>query len=121
MPPVLSTLITVCGFVISGMLAHFIAENRGRPLREPWLVTGGAMLAAVVCMFIVPNLLFVFAMLPVPPASMFLFRRIRGPEDPLTCPCPHCQEEFVVDARYGGQPVRCPSCKQLFLGPKVIS
>ena len=121
MSPGLILLIIVSGFVISGMIAHFIAENRGRPIWEPWTVTVVAMLAAFGCMFIEPNLLFVFAMLPVPPASMFVFRRIRGPEDPLTCPCPHCKEEFLVDARYGGQPVRCPSCQQLFLGPKVIT
>ena len=121
MSPGLLLLIIVAAFVISGMMAHFVAENRGRPIWEPWTVTVVAMLVSCACMFIERNLLFVFAMLPVPPASMFVFRRIRGPEDPLTCPCPHCKEEFIVDPRYGGKPVRCPHCEQLFLGPKVIS
>ena len=114
-------LIIIAGFVDYSMIAHFIAEHRGRPLWEPWSVTVVAALAAGGCMFIEPNLMFVLAMLPVPPASMFVFRRLRGPDDPLTCPCPHCKEQFVVDPRYGGQPVGCASCEPLFVWPKVIA
>ena len=119
MPPGLLLLIIVATFVVAGMLAHFIAENRGRPLWQPWLMTGVTALLAGGCMLISPTVLFIFALAPLPPASMFLFRRIRGPEDPLTCPCPHCKDEFVADVRLGGRRVTCPNCKQLFLGPKV--
>ena len=121
MPPGLLLFIIAFVFLISGMVAHFVAENRGRPFWEPWVITLVAALLAIGCMFIMPTLMFVFALAPVPPLAMFLFRRIRGPEDPLTCPCPHCKDEFVVDPRYGGRPVTCPSCKQLFLGPKVFT
>ena len=119
MPPGLSFFIVAVTFVISGMLSHFVAENRGRPVWEPWAITIVAALLALACMIIEPTLLFAFALAPLPPAAMFLFRRIRSEEDPLTCPCPHCKDEFIVDARFGGQPVTCPSCKQLFLGPQV--
>ena len=121
MPIGLLLLIIATTFVVSGMVAHFIAEHRGRPLWEPWVLAIVVALLTVGCMFIARNTLFIFALAPLPPASMFLFRRIRTAEDPLTCPCPHCKDEFVVDARYGGKPVTCPSCKQLFLGPKVIA
>ena len=119
MSPVMLALVVVFTFLVAGMLAHFIAENRGRPLWEPWIITLVAALLATGCILFLPTVLFVFALAPLPPAAMFLFRRIHNAEDPLTCPCPHCREEFVVDARYGGQPVKCPSCQQLFLGPKV--
>lgn len=112
-------MILAAAFVIAGMIAHFVAENRGRKLWEPWLITAVAALLAGGCLFIKPTVLFILALAPVPPAAMLLFRRIHSEEDPLTCPCPHCREEFIVDARYGGRPVTCPSCKQLFLGPKV--
>jgi len=119
MPLGLLLLILAFAFIVSGMLAHFIAENRGRPLWEPWSIAAVAALLAVGCLMIRPTALFIFALAPLPPASMFLFRRIHSAEDPLTCPCPHCRDEFIVDARYGGKPVTCPHCKQLFLGPKV--
>ncbi len=112
-------LIAALTFVVSGLIAHFVAENRGRQPWEPWAITAVAGAMAVGCMTIMPNPLFVFALAPLPPGAMFLFRRVRGPEDPLIAPCPHCRDDFIVDVRFGGQPVTCPNCKQLFLGPKV--
>ena len=112
-------LIVAITFVVSGMVAHFVAENRGRPVWEPWLLAGVTALLAAGCLLVMPTILFAVALAPLPPAAMFFFRRVRRTEDPLTCPCPHCRDEFIVDARFGGKPVTCPHCKQLFLGPRV--
>ena len=119
MSPGFLIFIAVVAFIISGMIAHFVAESRGRPGWEPWLITVVAAGLAAGCIAIMPRLLFILALAPLPPVAMLLFRRMRSAEEPLTCPCPHCRSKFVVDARYSGQPVSCPSCQKLFLGPQV--
>jgi predicted Zn finger-like uncharacterized protein len=115
-------------FVFVGLLTHFVAEHRGRPLWEPWIVTGIACLLAMACVAVIsseaiitsrfPAPLFAAALAPLPPLMMFLFdKRGHAALAARAAPCPHCDGPFVVDRKFLGQSVRCPHCQQLFQLP----
>ena len=122
-------------FVFAGLLAHFVAEQRGRPAQEPWIVTAMAAFLAMGCVALlglpafadllgpIPAApLFVALLAPLPPLLMFLFAK-RG--DALlaahSAPCPHCEGPFVVDRQFLGQSVLCPHCGKPFQLPAAKS
>ncbi len=116
------------GFLFVGLLAHFVAEQRGRPLWEPWIITGMAAVLAMFCVAVigtervaasfVPAPFFAAALAPLPPLAMFLFaKRGQAALAARSAPCPHCQGPFVVDRQFMGQSVLCPHCQKPFQLP----
>jgi hypothetical protein len=115
-------------FVFVGLLAHFVAEQRGRPLWEPWIITGMAAMLAMFCVAVmggesfasstVPAPLFAAALAPLPPLAMFFFaKRGHAALASRAAPCPHCNGPFVVDRQFLGQSVLCPHCRKPFQLP----
>lgn len=122
--PAMQILVVALAFLVAGLLAHFVADSRGRPAWEPWVITVVAAALSTACLLLISSSLFVIAMFvivlaPLPAGAMFLFPQRRLAGEPLAAACPHCREAFIVDPRFGGKPVTCPHCRQLFLGPNV--
>jgi hypothetical protein len=111
-------LLIAIAFVFVGLLAHFVADQRGRPLWEPWIVSGVTALLSMACYAVVqiPVLVAVFA--PLPPVMMYLFpKRGQAALAARAAPCPHCAGPFVVDRQFLGQSVTCPHCRKPFQLP----
>ncbi len=85
-------LIVALVFVVAGLLAHFVADSRGRPSWEPWVITGVAAVLSAACYLLFPSPLFVIALAPLPAGAMFLFPQRRLDGEPLIAACPHCRE-----------------------------